>query len=152
MQGYRNNLTETNKVIDEEGWYNSGDVALVDEDGYVQVVDRFREIIKMADGRNAAPAELENTILEMEGVKEVCVIGTLDASTGFDSIYVFIVNKTDVSPPISEEDVVYYVVRNLNELKRPRKVVFMDALPRNDNEKVDRKLLRLRAKEMEKEK
>ncbi|XP_018023465.1 probable CoA ligase CCL7 [Hyalella azteca] len=151
MQGYRNNLTETKNVIDEEGWCNSGDVALVDEDGYVQIVDRVKEIIRLEYG-SAAPAELENTILEMEGVKEVCVIGTLDASTGIDSIYVFIVNKTDVSPPISEEDVVNYVVRNLNELKRPRKVVFMDALPRNDNEKVDRKLLRLKAKEMEKEK
>ncbi|XP_047737505.1 4-coumarate--CoA ligase 1-like [Hyalella azteca] len=154
MQGYRNNLAETNNVIDEEGWYNSGDVALVDEDGYVQIVDRVKEIIRLEYG-SAAPAELENTILEIEGVKEVSVIGTLDASTGIDSIYVFIVNKTDVSPPINEEDVVNYVVpqlRYLNELKRPRKVVFMDALPRNDNEKVDRKLLRLKAKEMEKEK
>jgi long-chain acyl-CoA synthetase len=54
MQGYRNNLAATNNVIDEEGWYNSGDVVLVDEDGYVQIVDRFKEIIKMADGCNVS--------------------------------------------------------------------------------------------------
>ena len=81
MTGYLNNPEATAATIDEDGWLHSGDVAVVDSDGYFQIVDRLKELIKYK-GFQVAPAELEALILGHEHVGDVAVIGVPDEEAG----------------------------------------------------------------------
>ena len=81
MQGYLNNAKATAETITDDGWLRTGDIARIDEDGYLFIVDRLKELIKYK-GFQVAPAELEATLVAMDGVIDAAVIGLADDDAG----------------------------------------------------------------------
>ncbi|KAF2350595.1 AMP-dependent synthetase/ligase, partial [Trinorchestia longiramus] len=166
MKGYLNNATATSEVLDDDGWYNTGDVGLLNENGFIKVLDRVKELIKLKDSTSvlmeklssiycifhfkASPSELENTILELSGVREVCVVGLRRADTGMDDIYAFVVKKPNFVPDVTEDYIKNHVTTQLNQYKRPKKVIFLEKLPRNQSDKLHRVLLKSQASDLEK--
>ena len=99
MSGYLNNPEATAATVDEDGWLHTGDVAVVDDDGYFQIVDRLKELIKYK-GFQVAPAELEALILGHEHVADAAVIGVPDEEAG-ELPKAFVVPSSDDSTPTS---------------------------------------------------
>ena len=93
MQGYLNNPTATAETITPDGWLRTGDIAYVDEDGFVFVVDRLKELIKVK-GFQVAPAELEAALVAMEGITDAAVIGVPDDEAGEQPI-AFVIRAVD---------------------------------------------------------
>lgn len=138
FQGYWNDAEATRNAIDDQGWLHTGDVALVDEEGYLYLVDRVKDLI-IVSGFNVFPAEVEEVMLELDGVAECAVVGVPHPHTG-EAVKAWVV----VSPGYAlEEDVIIeHCARHLARYKCPQKVNFVDALPHNVSGKVLRHALR----------
>src|SRR4029453_12452341 len=95
MRGYLNNAEATAATVDGEGWLHTGDVGVVDGDGYFQIVDRLKELIKYK-GFQVAPAELEALILTHPAVADVAVIGVADEEAG-ELPKAFVVKKGEIT-------------------------------------------------------
>jgi long-chain acyl-CoA synthetase len=137
MKGYWQMPEETEKVIDAEGWLATGDIARVDEHGYVFIVDRKKDLI-IVSGFNVYPNEIEDVLASLPAVKEVAVIGVPSSATG-EAIKAFIVKR---DPNLSEEEVIAFCRKNLTGYKIPKIIEFMDELPKTPVGKVLRRLLR----------
>ncbi len=136
MRGYWNRPEATAESI-VDGWLKTGDIAVVDEEGYVRIVDRKKDMI-LVSGFNVFPNEIEDVISSHPGILEIAAIGIPNEKSG-EIVKVFIVKK---DPNLTEEDVRAYCKENLTGYKCPRKVEFRDDLPKSNVGKILRKDLR----------
>lgn len=139
MLEYWNRPEATNETITEDGWLRTGDVATVDEEGFIYIQDRIKDMI-ISGGENVYPAEIENVILAYEGVAEVAVIGQPSDKWG-ESPFAIVVRA---EKSITENDILNHCDGKLARFKLPKGVAFIDIIPRNANGKVLKRELRAR--------
>jgi acyl-CoA synthetase (AMP-forming)/AMP-acid ligase II len=139
MRGYLNNPEATAATVDEEGWLHSGDVAVVDSDGYFQIVDRLKELIKFK-GFQVAPAELEALILGHPGVGDVAVIGVPDTEAG-ELPKAFVVPAGD---ELDHDQLMGWVAEQVSPQKRIRLVESVEEIPKSPSGKILRRVLKER--------
>ena len=137
MLGYFHD-DERTKAAFEGGWFHSGDLATIDEDGYITVVDRKKDMIK-SGGENVASREVEETIYRLPQVSEVAVIG-IPHPHWIEAVVAVIVVKAGMS--LSNDAVHAHCGQNLAAFKVPKKVVFTEALPKNPSGKLFKRELR----------
>ncbi len=121
-----------------DGWLHTGDAALVDDDGYYYIVDRWKDMY-ISGGENVYPAEVENALYQIPALAEACVIGVPDPRWGEVGRAIVVV-KPDMT--LTEDEVIAHCAANLARYKLPHSVVFTDALPRNATGKVHKPTLR----------
>ncbi|WP_238900682.1 AMP-binding protein [Clostridium sp. YIM B02500] len=132
MKGYFNDEEETRKVI-RNGYLYTGDLATVDEDGYIYIVAREKQIIK-SGGNRISPKEIENIIIQIPSVIEAAVIGVQDDILG-EAVKAFVVLNDEVFK-VDEKYIIEYCKDKLPSYKVPKYVVFLDGLPKNSSGKV----------------
>ncbi|MES2955341.1 MAG: AMP-binding protein [Pseudomonadota bacterium] len=137
MTGYYQQPTENEKAFTSDGFMRTGDIGIMDENGYTKIVDRKKDMI-IVSGFNVFPNELENVISLCPGVVECAAIGIADDKQG-EAIKVFVV-KND--PTLTEEAVGEYCRQNLTGYKRPKYIEFRDDLPKTNVGKILRRELR----------
>jgi long-chain acyl-CoA synthetase len=137
MKGYWRRPEETAAVLDGEGWLRTGDIATVDERGFVYIVDRIKDMIDVS-GFNVYPNEIEEIVAQLDGVLEVAAIGVPDAHSG-ESVKVFIVCG---EPGLTVEAVLRHCRENLTRYKVPKHVEFREELPKTNVGKILRRALR----------
>lgn len=138
MLGYLNDAVATDATIDGDGWLHTGDIATVDADGYVTVVDRLKELIKYK-GYQVAPAELEAVLLTSPEIADAAVIGVPDEDAG-ELPKAFVVRAI---PSCTEESVMAYVGSLVAPYKRVRAVEFVDEIPKSGSGKILRNQLKV---------
>ena len=137
MVGYYNQPEENAKAFTADGFMRTGDIGIMDAQGYTRIIDRKKDMI-LVSGFNVFPNELEQVIALCPGVLECAAIGVPDEKQG-EAIKVFII-KSD--PALSEDDVVKYCHDNLTGYKRPKYIEFRDELPKSNVGKILRRELR----------
>jgi long-chain acyl-CoA synthetase len=137
MAGYWNRPDETAKVMTPEGYFKTGDVGIMDENGYVKIVDRKKDMI-LVSGFNVYPNELEGVIAAHPGVLECAVIGVPDEHSG-EAVKVFVVKKDQA---LTAEQLMDYCKRELTGYKKPKYVEFRSELPKTNVGKILRRALR----------
>ena len=137
MRGYYNQPEETAKAFTEDGFMRTGDIGLIEERGFIKIVDRKKDMI-LVSGFNVFPNELENVISLCPGVVECAAIGVPDEHSG-EAIKVFVI-KND--PTLTEERVLRFCHENLTGYKRPKYIEFRDELPKTNVGKILRRELR----------
>lgn len=137
MQGYWQRPDETAKVMRPEGWLRTGDIALMNSQGYVKLVDRLKDMV-LVSGFNVYPNEIEDILALHPKILEAGVIGIKDDYSG-EVVKAFIVKK---DPSLTEEEVRDYCRRELSAYKCPKQIVFVDNLPKSNVGKILRKELR----------
>jgi len=142
MQGYWNQPAETALVL-RDGWLSTGDVAVMDADGFLRIVDRKKDMV-LVSGFNVYPNEVEDVVAQMDAVLDVAVIGVPDAATG-EAVRVYVVPNPDHAGDLRPEDVVAHCKQQLTAYKVPHQVVVRDELPKSPVGKVLRKDLRAEA-------
>ena len=138
--GYWNKPEETEKSFPEPGWWRSGDLGYIDDDDFVYVVDRHKDLI-ITSGYNVAPAEVEATILSHEAVSEVCVYGIPDVYRG-EAVKAAVVLKEASKGRVSEQDLIDYCREKMAKYKAPRFVEFVEEIPKTSSGKMLRRVLR----------
>jgi acyl-CoA synthetase (AMP-forming)/AMP-acid ligase II len=141
MKGYLNNPEATANCIDGDGWFHSGDIGYVDEDGYFYVVDRLKELIKYK-GYQVAPAELEALLLTHESIADAAVIPSPDEEAG-EVPKAFVVLKD----PISPEEIMSWVAGQVAFHKKIRLLEIVDEIPKSGSGKILRRILVERERE-----
>ena len=139
MRGYWNRPDETTAVIDDEGWFRSGDIAEMDARGFFRIVDRKKDMI-LVSGFNVYPNEVEEVVSQHPEVAEVGAIGVPDELSG-EAVKIVVVKR---SPGLTEESLRSYCEEHLTGYKRPRHVEFADDLPKTNVGKILRRELRER--------
>jgi acyl-CoA synthetase (AMP-forming)/AMP-acid ligase II len=136
MKEYYRNPEKTAEVL-RDGWLYTGDMANMDEDGFIYLVDRKKDVI-ITGGENIFPVEVEDAIHNLDSVNDVAVIGIPDQRLGEIAIAI-----VDPKPgaSLSEQEIIQYCMNNLARHKVPRKVVF-DKVPRNPTGKIEKPGLR----------
>jgi long-chain acyl-CoA synthetase len=137
FQGYWNDPEATARVLTADGWLRTGDIATVDDDGALYLVDRAKDLI-IVSGFNVYPAEVEEVIAEHPGVAEVGVIGVPHPHSG-EAVKAFVVAEPDAD--LDEEQLIQWCLDHLARYKCPSKVIFVDELPRNLSGKLLRRSL-----------
>lgn len=135
--GYWNRPDETAKIFTKDGYLRTGDIARVDEDGFVYLVDRKKDMI-IVSGFNVYPNEVEQVIGMLAGVMEVGVVGVTSDESG-ERVKAFIVKR---DPSLTEEDVIAYCREHLTAYKIPKIVEFVSELPKTNVGKILRRALR----------
>ncbi len=137
MQGYLNNAKATAETITEDGWLRTGDIACVDQDGYMFIVDRLKELIKYK-GFQVAPAELEAALISIDGIVDAAVIGHPDDEAG--ELPIAFVIRSDDGP---EEDAIHaHFEAHLATYKKLHQIRFVDEIPKSASGKILRRFLR----------
>jgi fatty-acyl-CoA synthase/long-chain acyl-CoA synthetase len=126
MEGYYRRPEATAAAVDKEGWYYSGDLGAIDDDGYLRVLGRRGDMIIRA-GANVYPAEIENFLLGHPDIEKVAVIGLPGAAATGERVRAYIVPKEGAT--LTEGDVIGYCWGKIAAFKVPNEVVFADALP-----------------------
>jgi long-chain acyl-CoA synthetase len=132
MKGYWNREEATREVLDDDGWFRTGDMAKIDEDGYFFIVDRKKELI-IRGGYNVYPREIEEVLYEHEGVLEAAVVGVPDDSLG-EEVGAAVVLKD--GEDLSADEIRSYVKEQVANYKYPRKIWFVDELPKGPTGKI----------------
>ena len=137
MKGYWNRPDETAKVIMDDGFLRTGDVAVMSSDGYVKIVDRKKDMI-LVSGFNVYPNEIEDVLAMHPGVLESAAVGVPDEKTG-EAIKIFVVKK---DPNLTEASILEHCRANLTGYKIPRQIAFRTELPKTNVGKILRRELR----------
>ncbi|WP_295987522.1 AMP-binding protein [uncultured Variovorax sp.] len=140
MKGYYNQPAETAAAFTADGFMRTGDIAVMQEDGYSRIVDRKKDMI-LVSGFNVFPNELENVISLCPGVVECAAVGVPDEKQG-EAIKVFVVRR---DPALTEDAVLQYCHSQLTGYKRPKHIEFRESLPKTNVGKILRRELRASA-------
>lgn len=138
MKGYWNNPSETAKVFTKDGWLLTGDIATVDDKGYVRLLERKKDMI-LVSGFNVYPNEIEDVIAKLEGVREVAVVAVQDEASG-EVPKAFVV-KDD--PALTAEDIINFCRQHLTPYKIPKQIEFAQELPKTNVGKILRRALKM---------
>ncbi len=138
MVGYWNLPVATTETIDGNGWLRTGDAGYIDEDGYVYIHDRVKDMI-ISGGENVYPAEVESAVFGHPDVADVAVIGVPDEKWG-EAVKAMVVPKPGAKP--SAQDIIAFARTRVAAFKAPKSVAFIEALPRNASGKILRRELR----------
>ena len=142
MLGYWGRPVETRRAL-AEGWLHSGDLAAVDEDGYVRIVDRIKDLI-ISGGENISPAQVESVFYQHEAVAECSVIGVADERWGEVGRAIVVLRPSFAPGDALAAELLAYAADRLARYKVPKSVVFIDSLPRTGAGKVLKSALRER--------
>jgi fatty-acyl-CoA synthase len=126
------NLPEANSEAFKNGWFHTGDIARINEDGYITIVDRKKDLI-ISGGENIYPREIELVLNAHPKIKEAVVFGIPDNKWGESVCAAVILKDNEV---LEEEEIIKYTKENLASYKKPRKVIFYDEFPRNATGKI----------------
>lgn len=137
MEGYWQRPADTAEMMLPGGWLRSGDVGRMDTDGYLYIEDRKKDMI-LVSGFNVYPNEIENVIVELDGILEAAAIGIPDERSG-EIVKVFAVRTND---SVTEQDIINHCRENLTNYKRPKLIEFRDELPKTNVGKILRRELR----------
>ncbi|MFI2810290.1 MULTISPECIES: AMP-binding protein [Microbulbifer] len=137
MKGYWQREEATAESIDSEGWFRTGDMAEIQDDGYIKIVDRKKDMI-IVSGFNVYPNEIEDVISGHDKVAEAAAIGIPDEKSG-EVVKLFLVKADD---SLTEEEVVAYCRENMTAYKVPKQVEFREELPKTNVGKILRRELR----------
>jgi len=140
MKGYLANEVATAMTVDSDGWLHTGDIGLADAEGYLTVVDRMKELIKVK-GYQVAPAQLEAVLLQHPAIADAAVIGVPDEEAG-ELPKAFVVLR---EPGTSAEAIIADTARQLAPHQRIRRLEFVDAIPKSPSGKILRRELRARS-------
>jgi len=137
MAGYWNRPDETAKVMTADGFFKSGDIGVMDESGYVKIVDRKKDMI-LVSGFNVYPNEVEAVVAQHPGVLECACIGVPDEHSG-EAVKLFVVKK---DPNLTSDKLMDYCKEQLTGYKKPKHIEFRDELPKTNVGKILRRALR----------
>ncbi|WP_156520367.1 AMP-binding enzyme, partial [Rhodococcus sp. EPR-157] len=132
-------LEETAKTIDD-GWLRTGDIGRLDDDGYLVLVDRAKDMI-IRGGENIYPKEIENVVYQLPGVYEAAVVGQPHDVRGEEPV-LFVSLTADAT--VTEADIAAHVQRSLSKYKWPVDIIVVDEVPKNPVGKIDKPSLRRR--------
>ena len=138
MTGYWHDEEKTAQVMNNDGWLRTGDKGWMDEDGYIYLAGRSDDMI-IRGGENVSPAEVEGVLYSHPKIEDAAIIGIPDAKWGQVPRAIVALKKREVATP---EEIMEYCRSELAGFKRPRSVIFVDSLPRNQMGKVLKKELR----------
>ncbi|GGB31221.1 AMP-binding protein [Virgibacillus dakarensis] len=146
MKGYYNNEAATNAVIDSEGWLHTGDLAVMDENGYLEITGRMKDMI-IRGGENIYPREIEEFLYQHPDILDVQIIGVPDAKYG-EEVMAWIVLKEGIL--LTEKDVRQFCEGNISRHKIPKYIQFVDDYPMTASGKIQKyKLKELASKQFE---
>lgn len=137
MAGYWNRPNETANAMTADGFFKSGDIGVMDERGYIKIVDRKKDMI-LVSGFNVYPNEVEDVVAKMPGVYEVAAVSVADPHSG-EAVKLFIVKK---DPALTEQAVIDFCKKRLTGYKRPKAIEFRTELPKTNVGKILRRELR----------
>lgn len=140
MRGYRGRPDATADTI-RDGWLHTGDIGILDEDGYLSIVDRKKDML-IVSGFNVYPAEIESVLTGHPGVQEAAVVGVPDERHG-EAAWAYVVRR---NPDLTSDALAAHCAGALTNYKRPRRFVFVDELPKSPVGKILRRDLRDRAR------
>ncbi|KAI3690194.1 hypothetical protein L2E82_48169 [Cichorium intybus] len=138
MKEYLNNVEATSLTIDKDGWLHTGDVVYFDQDGYLHIVDRVKEIIKYK-GFQIAPADLEDVLATHPAILDAAVTGARDEEAGEVPV-AFVVRRPGFE--VAESAIIDFVAKQVAPYKKVRRVMFMKAIPRSAAGKILRRQLK----------
>ncbi|WNF45627.1 long-chain-fatty-acid--CoA ligase FadD1 [Pseudomonas sp. SG20056] len=138
MKGYWQRQEATDEILDAEGWLKTGDIAVIQEDGYMRIVDRKKDMI-LVSGFNVYPNELEDVLATLPGVLQCAAIGVPDEKSG-EAIKIFVVVKPGET--LTKEQVMEHMRANVTGYKVPKAVEFREVLPTTNVGKILRRELR----------
>ena len=139
FMGYWENPEATANCLTADGWLRTGDIAVVDDDGFIFLVDRAKDLI-IVSGFNVYPAEVEDVIIEHPGVEAVAVVGVEHPYSG-EAVKAYVVPSG--TPAVEEDDIIEFCETRLARYKCPGKVLFVDELPQGLGGKVLKRELRI---------
>jgi acyl-CoA synthetase (AMP-forming)/AMP-acid ligase II len=137
MLAYLDDPEATREAIDADGWLHTGDVGALDENGYLTITDRLKDMY-ISGGFNVYPAEIEQALARLDGVAEAAVIGVPDERLGEVGVALVVPNAD-----LDADAVLAFCRERLANYKIPRRVEFRDSLPRNPSGKVLKTRLRI---------
>jgi len=141
MKGYWNRPEETEKSITSDGWFKSGDAGYLDDDGYLFIHDRVKDMI-VSGGENVYPAEVENVLMKHAAIADVAVIGVPHDKWGETAKAIVVVAAEATADDATAQDIIAFARTQLATFKCPTSVDWVEALPRNPTGKVLKKDLR----------
>jgi long-chain acyl-CoA synthetase len=136
MKGYWNREEETKEAFFSD-WFRTGDIGIMREDGYFKIVDRKKDMI-LVSGFNVYPNEIEDVVVQLDGVLEVAAIGIPDERSG-EAVKLYITRK---HPGLTKETVLRHCKENLTKYKMPKEIEFLEELPKSNVGKIIRRILR----------
>ncbi len=143
MLGYWQRPDDTAAVI-KDGWLYTGDVAVMDEQGYFKVVDRKKDLV-LVSGFNVYPNEIEDALAKMDAILEAAVVGIPDMKSG-ESVRAYVVKNPDFATELTQDAVLAHCRKLLTDYKIPKSIIFRDELPRSPVGKILRKDLKAEVK------
>ena len=138
MKGYYKNPDETARVLSPDGWLRTGDLAVVDTEGYVNIVDRKKDMI-VTGGENVYSTEVENVLYMHPKVLEAAVFGVSDEQWG-EAVTAAVVLKENETATGSE--IIEFCKKYQASYKAPKSIIFLDELPKTGSGKITKKVLR----------
>jgi long-chain acyl-CoA synthetase len=137
MKGYWNRENDTKNAFFEGNWFRTGDIGLMDEAGFFKIIDRKKDMI-LVSGFNVYPNEIEEVVSQLDGVLEVAAIGIPDEKSS-EAVKLFVVRKDN---NLTIEKIIDHCRENLTKYKIPKKIEFVEELPKSNVGKILRRLLR----------